>query len=142
MSGESKGIIGLLTDFGLEDDYVGQVHMVIVRKNPEIKVIDWYHNVKPGSIETAAFILQTAISHFPESGVICAIVDPGVGSDRDILICKWKTLTILAPDNGLLYPLLKSSTDWTLSALDRSSWNQGRKYSTSSSFHPEQMTRC
>ncbi len=92
MVSESRRIVGLLSDFGHEDDYVGQVHMVIAKMNPEINVIDWFHNIEPGSIETAAFILQTGIDYFPEKGVLCAIVDPGVGSDRDILICEWLLL--------------------------------------------------
>lgn len=102
------GIITLLTDFGLADEYAGVIKGVILSRNPNARIIDITHRVPAQDIAGAAFILLTSYGYFPESTVHVAVVDPKVGSDRMILAAKHKGHFFLAPDNGLLWPVLSS----------------------------------
>ena len=77
--------IGLLTDFGVSDPYVGQVKAVLARKAPACPVVDISHRVEPFNVAQAGFFLAASYMHFPKDAVIMAVVDPGVGSDRRIV---------------------------------------------------------
>ncbi|HHT9120679.1 MAG TPA: SAM hydrolase/SAM-dependent halogenase family protein [Candidatus Hypogeohydataceae bacterium YC41] len=95
-------VIALLTDFGLEDPYVGQMKAVIVGINPQVQVIDISHYIPPQDIQEGAFVLYSAYRYFPEGTVFVAVVDPGVGTRRRIICVRTNQHTFLAPDNGLL----------------------------------------
>jgi len=69
-------------------------------------LVDVSHEVPPGDIETASFLLRAAAPSFPERTVHLAVVDPGVGSQRRILAVRSGTGIFVAPDNGLLTPFL------------------------------------
>ena len=99
-------MISLITDFG-NDPYVGIMKGVILGIHPDARIVDITHHIQPQAIEEAAFILRSAYSYFPERTVHCVVVDPGVGSDRSILIVRTKTATFLAPDNGVLSFILE-----------------------------------
>jgi len=103
------GIIGLMTDFGIEGDYSGLMHAAILGINSKIRVVDLCHSILPGDIETASFILSHDYRYFPGGTVFVAIVDPGVGSERKILAALVNNYIFLAPDNGLLHPILLES---------------------------------
>ena len=105
------GIITLLTDFGLTDEYVGVMKGVILGINPGIKIVDLTHNVPAQSIRAASFLLKTSYAYFPPGTIHVAVVDPGVGSDRQILAVKAGGHYFLAPDNGLLRPILDEAAD-------------------------------
>ncbi len=94
--------VALLTDFGERDGYAGVMRLVLSRHFPHVPVIDLSHGIAPGDIRSAAWVLSTAVGYGPEKTVYCAVVDPGVGSDRGILIAEWPTFTVVAPDNGLI----------------------------------------
>ncbi|WP_457571807.1 SAM hydrolase/SAM-dependent halogenase family protein [Desulfovulcanus sp.] len=98
--------IVLLTDFGLEDIYVGQLKGVISRYNPQIKILDLTHHIQPFNILQGAYFLWSSYSYFPETSIFVCVVDPGVGTERRILIAKNKARLFLAPDNGLLTMLV------------------------------------
>jgi S-adenosylmethionine hydrolase len=68
--------------------------------------VDVSHEVPPGDVETAAFLLSAAAPAFPAGTVHLAVVDPGVGSDRRILAARTAAAWFVAPDNGLLTPVL------------------------------------
>ena len=99
-------IITLLTDFGLTDEYVGVMKGVILGISPRAKIVDITHNIPAQSIRAASFILKTSYSYFPPGTVHVAVVDPGVGSERQIIAAKADGHYFLAPDNGLLFPIL------------------------------------
>ena len=99
-------IVTLLTDFGFEDEYVGVLKGVIHGINPSSTLIDISHQVIPGDVLKAGWMLSWSWSYFPEGSIHIAVVDPGVGSSRKILCCVHKKHFFLAPDNGLLSPLL------------------------------------
>ncbi len=95
-------IIVLLTDFGLADPYVGQMKAVIYRNFPQARILDLCHGVQSFNIIQAGFILASSLEFLPQGSVVAAVVDPGVGSERRIVLAQTKSAWILAPDNGLL----------------------------------------
>ncbi|MGE0710513.1 MAG: S-adenosyl-l-methionine hydroxide adenosyltransferase family protein [Planctomycetota bacterium] len=100
-------LITLTTDFGLSDIYVGVMKGVICTIAPHARVIDLTHDVPPQSVSVAAFLLEAAAPYFPWGAVHVAVVDPGVGSGRRIVCARTSRATYLAPDNGLLGPVLE-----------------------------------
>jgi S-adenosylmethionine hydrolase len=99
-------LLTLLTDFGLTDYYVAAVKGTVLRLAPGTQLVDISHDVPAGDIAMAAFLLAAAVPAFPAGTVHLAVVDPGVGSDRRILAAEIPTGWLVAPDNGLLTPLL------------------------------------
>jgi S-adenosylmethionine hydrolase len=97
-----SSIITLTTDFGYDDAYVAAVKGAILSINPEANIIDISHSVKPQNILQAAFILSVAYRYFPKQTIHMAIVDPGVGSERQGIILKTPSALFVAPDNGIL----------------------------------------
>jgi S-adenosyl-L-methionine hydrolase (adenosine-forming) len=97
-------VITFLSDFGLEDDFVGTCHGVIKRIAPEADVIDITHGIEPQSILQGAIVLANTLPYMPE-GVHLAVVDPEVGSPRRALVLRTGDRRLLVgPDNGLLPP--------------------------------------
>jgi len=94
--------ISLLTDFGLDDNFVGVIKAVILKINPGAKIIDISHSVKPQDIFGAAFLLGSAYAYFPRGSVHLVVVDPAVGSKRKGIIVKTKDYFFVAADNGVL----------------------------------------
>ncbi len=97
-----SAIITLTTDFGLADAYVAAMKGVILGINPEAKLIDICHSIKPQNISQAAFVLSTAYEFFPRRTIHVVVVDPGVGTERKAIILRTPLADFLAPDNGVL----------------------------------------
>jgi S-adenosylmethionine hydrolase len=97
-------VITFLTDFGLEDDFVGTCHGVIAGIAPDARVIDITHGIRPGHVLQAALVLANVLPYMP-TGVHLAVVDPGVGgSRRAIALRDGEGRLHVGPDNGLLLP--------------------------------------
>jgi S-adenosylmethionine hydrolase len=103
------GPVVLLSDFGLDDPYVGVMHGVLARHAPAARVIDLTHGVPPQSVRIAAFFLARTRAFFPAGSIFVGVVDPGVGSARRIVAAQDGGQLLLAPDNGLLWPALGPS---------------------------------
>jgi len=100
-------LLTLLTDFGSSDYYVAAVKGTVLRLAPGTQLVDISHQVEPGDVAGAAFLLAAAAPAFPTGTVHLAVVDPGVGSRRRILAAETASgSSLVAPDNGLLTPLL------------------------------------
>ena len=97
-----SSIITLTTDFGYDDAYVAALKGAILSINPEANIIDISHSIEPQNILQAAFILGIAYRYFPKQTIHVAIVDPGVGSERQGVIVKTPSALFVAPDNGIL----------------------------------------
>jgi S-adenosyl-L-methionine hydrolase (adenosine-forming) len=98
------GFITFLTDFGLQDDFVGTCHGVIKRIAPEAEIIDITHGLEAGNVLQGALVLANTLSYMP-LGVHLAVVDPGVGGPRRALILlDVEGRLYVGPDNGLLVP--------------------------------------
>jgi S-adenosylmethionine hydrolase len=100
-------VITLTTDFGLEDAYVAAMKGVILARLPGATLVDVCHQVPPGDVLRGALVLDAATRFFPAGCVHLAVVDPGVGTDRDLLVARAAGSTWLAPDNGLLSCVLQ-----------------------------------
>jgi S-adenosylmethionine hydrolase len=97
-------MITFLTDFGLEDDFVGICHGVMKRIAPEVEIIDITHGIQPHEVLQGAIMLANTLPYLAE-GVHLAVVDPGVGSDRrGIALRSGDGRLYVGPDNGLLVP--------------------------------------
>jgi S-adenosyl-L-methionine hydrolase (adenosine-forming) len=96
--------ITFLTDFGLEDDFVGTCHGVLKRIAPDAQIIDITHGIRPGHVLQAALTLANTLPYMP-AGVHLAVVDPGVGTGRRPLALRDAEGRLhVGPDNGLLIP--------------------------------------
>jgi len=96
--------ITFLTDFGLEDDFVGTCHGVLKQIAPEAQIIDITHGIRPGHVLQAALMLANTLPYMP-AGVHLAVVDPGVGGGRRPLALRdAEGRLYVGPDNGLLLP--------------------------------------
>ncbi len=118
----SKSIITLLTDFGTKDEYVGIMKGVILSVNPYANIIDISHHIDPQDLVQAAYLIKSCYRYFPEHTVHVVVVDPGVGSDRSIIALKMKGHIFLAPDNGVLYPLMDEGSIESIINVDNSSY--------------------
>ena len=94
-------VIALLTDFGLEDSYVAQLKAVLYAAAPHAHLSDITHLIPPGDILSAAYHLEVSYTYFPENTVFLCVVDPGVGTDRDIVAVQACNRYFVGPDNGL-----------------------------------------
>jgi len=101
-------VIGLLTDFGLEDGFVGSMKGVILDINPSATIVDITHNVPSFDIKEGALILNASYKYFPKGTVFVAVVDPGVGTDREPIAVETENYFFVAPNNGLLSLALKN----------------------------------
>ncbi len=124
--------IALLTDFGLDDPYVGQVKGVLASNAPDSRIIDVSHGVEPFCISQGAFFLAAAMEHFPEDTVFMTVVDPGVGSARRLIGAEFGSRTVIAPDNGII-ELAEDKFGGTMIVTDLSE-TAGRMHS-SATFH-------
>jgi S-adenosylmethionine hydrolase len=95
-------IITLLTDFGTDDEYVGLMKGVILSINPSAVIVDITHQIDAQDIVQAAFTIHAAYRYFPAGTVHLVVVDPGVGTGRDLLALEMKKQFFIAPDNGVL----------------------------------------
>ena len=100
-------VITLLTDFGYRDEYVGVVKGMIIGIHPAATIIDITHGIAPQDVVSAAYTLKAACGYFPKGTIHVAVVDPGVGSQRDIVAVQSAGHLFLAPDNGLLGPIIE-----------------------------------
>src|SRR5256886_3711728 len=96
-----SGIVTLLTDFGLDDAYVGAMKGAILSVHAKAAVVDITHGVRPFAVLQGAFLLDSAWRSFPLGTVHVAVVDPGVGTDRRAIAFKAADHYFVGPDNGL-----------------------------------------
>ena len=102
----SYGWITFLSDYGLDDAFVGVCHGVIARIAPDVRVIDVCHEIAPQDVEQGAMTLASAVEYLPV-GVHLAIVDPGVGTKRrGVAVQTAQGSITVGPDNGV------ASTAW------------------------------
>jgi len=104
--------IALITDFGSSDPYAGIVRGVLATKAPAARVVDISHAVPPGDIRRGALMLWEAHAFFPGRTVFLTVVDPGVGTSRRCLVCRFDRFDVVCPDNGLLTFLLDRAENW------------------------------
>ena len=99
-------VITLLTDFGYRDSYVAEMKGVLVSALPAVQLIDISHAIPAGDIRAAQYLIGRAWRAFPRGTVHLVVVDPGVGTGRRALAVERDGHRFVAPDNGVLTPVL------------------------------------
>ena len=95
--------VSLVTDYGLNDEFVGVMKCVVTDMAPHVRITDITHGVAPFDVRAGSLALARAIQYVPP-GVVIAVVDPGVGSARRAIaieVAEGRGV-LLGPDNGLL----------------------------------------
>jgi S-adenosyl-L-methionine hydrolase (adenosine-forming) len=101
VSGGRQAIVTLLTDFGTRDGYVAEMKARVLERAREATLVDITHQVPPGDVMAAQYLLSRAWHRFPAGTVHLAVVDPGVGTDRRALAGESSGHFFVGPDNGL-----------------------------------------
>lgn len=96
-------VVSFLSDYGTSDEFVGVCKAVMASIAPELRVIDITHEIPPFDIRLGALTLVRAAQYLPE-GIVLAIVDPGVATDRRCIAVEVDGGVLIGPDNGLLAP--------------------------------------
>jgi S-adenosylmethionine hydrolase len=117
-SSAASGVITITTDFGHKGPFAAVMKGVILTRFPEARVIDLAHDIPPHWPPEAGFWISRSYRYFPDGTIHIAIVDPGVGTDREILLAEVDGHVFLAPDNGLLAPLLVEQNQAKIYCLD------------------------
>ncbi|MBZ0257414.1 SAM-dependent chlorinase/fluorinase [bacterium] len=118
-----RPIVTLLTDFGNADGFIGVMKGVMLQIAPDIHFVDITHELPAFSLSAAAFLNSWSYGYFPPGTVHLCVVDPGVGTQRRALIVETQGHTFIAPDNGVLSPVLALSGERTIiSATDPKYW--------------------
>ncbi len=95
--------IVLLTDFGTVDEFAGICEAVLVSHAPGSSVIHLTHGIEPQNVIQGSRVLSDALPWLPAHAVVCAVVDPGVGTSRRALAIEAASgRCFVGPDNGLL----------------------------------------
>lgn len=129
---KNSNLIALLTDFGLSDHYVACVKGSILSINPEARLVDICHAVKPQAISEGAFLLKEAYVCFPKGTIFVVVVDPGVGSSRKALCIQTSRGYLIGPDNGVLSSALELETGYVAREIQN---DQFFRKPVSSTFH-------
>jgi len=99
-------VITMLTDFGLQEEYVAVMKGVVLSIQPEVVLVDISHQIESQDVVQAAFAIFSAYRFFPAGSVHLVVVDPGVGTERGILVLEAAEHIFIAPDNGVLTLLI------------------------------------
>lgn len=98
--------ITLTSDFGWQDAYVAEMKGVLLQEGPaQLQLLDLSHGLPRQDVDAAARFLGAAVPRFPRGTVHLAVVDPGVGSNRQALAMWCHEQYVVAPDNGLITDL-------------------------------------
>jgi len=115
MTREPPRTVFFLSDFGTEDEFAGVVHAVIAARAPGTTVIDLTHHIPPFDVRAGSHALVRAVPHLG-SGVVLAVVDPGVGTARrgiglEVALTTGGSLAFVGPDNGLLVTAAEAAAE-------------------------------
>jgi S-adenosyl-L-methionine hydrolase (adenosine-forming) len=102
---QASGVITVTTDFGHQGPFVGVMKGVMLARFPAARIVDLTHEIVVHWPAEAGFWLARSFRYFPRGTVHVAVVDPGVGTERDIIAVSLEGHVLLAPDNGLLAPV-------------------------------------
>jgi S-adenosyl-L-methionine hydrolase (adenosine-forming) len=111
-----------LTDFGTRDTYVAQMKGVVLGINPDVQFVDLTHEIPPQQILRGAFVWSDAVRAFPAGTIHVGVVDPGDGSDRELVAAEIGEHRFVCPDNGLLTVILQKTKLHRAVRLDNRKW--------------------
>lgn len=129
-----SGVVTITTDFGHRGPFVGVMKGVLLSRFPAAAIIDLTHEAYVHWPAEAGFWISRSYQYCPIGSVHLAIVDPGVGTPRDILLAIGHGHAFLAPDNGLLAEVIRRS-DASVYKLPEEVIEAYRLENTSATFH-------
>ncbi|MEJ2128715.1 MAG: SAM-dependent chlorinase/fluorinase [Woeseiaceae bacterium] len=132
---QPSGVITITTDFGHKGPFVGVMKGVIIDRFRDARIVDLTHDIPAQWPPEAGFWVRRSYKYFPRGTVHLAIVDPGVGTERDILIVEYDHHWFMAPDNGLLGRMLDHADGAAVFKLDMGVLERLNIPSPSSTFH-------
>jgi len=132
---QPSGVITITTDFGHKGPFAAVMKGVILSRFPDAKIIDLAHDIPAQWPPEAGFWVSRSYKWFPDGSVHLAIVDPGVGTERDILVAECDGHAFMAPDNGLLAQLFDSCDDPQVLTLDMQKLESLNLPNPSATFH-------
>jgi hypothetical protein len=97
-----RPIVTFTTDFGLADAYAAQMKAAVLARCADAQLVDVTHLIAPQDVLGGAFALERAVATFPSGTIHVAVVDPGVGSNRRLLVVEIAGQFVLCPDNGII----------------------------------------
>lgn len=130
-----SGVITITTDFGHQGPFVGVMKGVILTRLSEARIIDLTHEILVHWPAEAGFWLARAFTYFPPGTVHVAVVDPGVGTSRDIVVVTAAGHWFVAPDNGLLAPIVDRHPDASIVRVTAPRLAKFGVHSPSATFH-------
>jgi S-adenosyl-L-methionine hydrolase (adenosine-forming) len=130
-----SGVITLTTDFGHKGPFAAVMKGVILQRFRQACIIDLAHDIPAYWPAEAGFWIARSYHWFPSGTVHVAIVDPGVGTGRQIIIAEHDGHVFMAPDNGLLASMLESSTDAAVHVLQSATLEKLNLPEPSLTFH-------
>ncbi len=134
LAGERRPLIVLMTDFGEKDYYVGALKGVIHTLAPDARIEDLTHEVTPYDIREGAVTLRNAALLYPGGTIFCAVVDPGVGTERKAIAARTPDgKFFVGPDNGLLSLAIAAHGGGEVREITNPAWFREGKPSTT--FH-------
>lgn len=122
-------MILVFTDFGLAGPYMGEMRAAMLRRAPQVSVVDLMADAPAFRPDLAAYLLAALWPTARPGDVVLAVVDPGVGTERLPLAVEVDGRWLVGPDNGLFEPMLRRADRWRAHAI---AWRPER---LSASFH-------
>src|SRR5437588_559157 len=98
---DPRTAVVLVTDYGADDSYAGSLVGALWTADPDARWAVGTHGVPPGDVLAGAYHVKALARSFPAGTVLCAVVDPGVGTDRRAIAVEADGVRCVAPDNGL-----------------------------------------
>ena len=99
-------VLSITTDFGNTNGFVGVMKGVIYGIAPDVKIVDISQLISPQNVFEGAYAMWRAVPFFPPGSVHVGVIDPGVGTERRPIGARLGNRYFIAPDNGLLTPLI------------------------------------
>jgi len=119
-------VIALITDFGQADAYVPQMKGAILTLHPSARILDLTHELEAFNLHETSYLLAKSASTLPPGTIICAVVDPGVGSDRHGVALQTNSgRTYIGPDNGIFSHVLAQEGLAAAVILDNTDYFRG-----------------
>ena len=100
----ARRFVSFLSDYGYADEFVGVCKSVMLSLVPDLQIVDITHDLPPHDVRAGALTLVRAAQYLPDGGIVLAVVDPGVGTERRLVAVEVEHGVLLGPDNGLLAP--------------------------------------
>lgn len=130
-----SGVITITTDFGHKGPFAAVMKGVILQRFRDACIVDLAHDIPAYWPHEAGFWISRAYRYFPSGTVHVAIVDPGVGTGRDIIMVEYDQHIFMAPDNGLLASLLNAADGAAVYRLQQASLSRLKVPQPSLTFH-------